>query len=204
MRLTFRKQFAEGICVMLGQGLALELIVTNDVDSFSLSQQRWLDAIIASAEDAISEFDYRSAQQCGSRFDKDFVVVAGGRSIATIRFNDGENALVLLFKLAVSKAERAQQFDAAKFKPYEIIRIVDDAHLIRFRVPHADLMCCDRHFVHLLTHPDAQSGYRGPVTCLVLSPVPCLYGLRWLNIWSLLTSLNMMKAKKAIRTTKAA
>jgi len=50
------------------------------------------------------------------------------------------DALVFLFELAVGEPKRTQQFHAAKFKPDKIVGVVDDAHLISFRVPHAHLM----------------------------------------------------------------
>ena len=45
---------------------------------------------------------------------------------------------MLDFQLAVGKAKRAQQFDAADLKPDQIVGIVDNAHLVGFSIAHAD------------------------------------------------------------------
>jgi hypothetical protein len=119
--------------------LAAELIVADDVDGLAFGEELALSSLwVGCAEDAICKFDDGAAEQSGAGLDLNLVVVAGRGAIAAAGFNHGENALMLGFKLAVSEAEGAEQLDAAYLKPDQIIRVVDDAHLVGFGIADAD------------------------------------------------------------------
>ena len=54
-----------------------------------------------------------------------------------MRVGDYDVAIVLRFHALVLDAERAHQFHAADLEPDQIVRVVDDAHLVGFGVAHA-------------------------------------------------------------------
>jgi len=120
------------------QVLLLHLAVADHVDGFAFCQERGFFALGGFAEDAIGEFEDRAAQQGGTAFDQNLVVIAGRGAIAAGDFDHRENAAVLLFQLAVREAEGAEQFDAADFEPDEVVGIVDDAHLVGLCVADSD------------------------------------------------------------------
>src|SRR6202021_1322517 len=47
-------------------------------------------------------------------------------------------ALILLLELAVLKAQSAHQFDASDLEPHEVVRVINDTHLVGFRIADTD------------------------------------------------------------------
>ena len=75
---------------------------------------------------------------CVTRCGRQHIVKSGGPLVAAIGFGDDDEAIVLDLHLLVFKAQLAAKLDAARFKPDEIICVIDDAHLVGFRITHAD------------------------------------------------------------------
>ncbi len=71
-------------------------------------------------------------------FEQQLVVVARGRFVAAIGFDDRDVAIVVDLHLFVLEAELAQELDPAKLKPDEEVGVVDDSHLIGLGITHAD------------------------------------------------------------------
>ena len=76
--------------------------------------------------------------------DLDDVVVAGGGAVAAGGFYYWQDAAVFGFEGAIVEAERAQELDTAQFKPDQVVGVVDDTHLVCFRVADA-LFCYEWH-----------------------------------------------------------
>ena len=111
---------------MLGrQRFFVELVVADYVDSFTFGKELRLFAFVALAENTVGELQDRAAQQRGTGLNQDLIVVAGRGLVAASGFNHGQNALVVLFQLAVSEAKGAKQLDAANLKPDQVVGIVE-------------------------------------------------------------------------------
>jgi hypothetical protein len=126
---------------MGGQGFAVQLIVADNVDRLAFGKESGIFTFGSFAENSISELDDRATQERRAGFDEDLVVVASRRAIAAAGIDDGKDAVVIDLKLAVGEAERAKEFDAPDLKPYQVVGIVDDAHLVGFSI--ADANFCD-------------------------------------------------------------
>src|SRR5882672_4946612 len=78
------------------------------------------------------------------RAHQDFVIIEHGGLVAATRVNNGDEAIVFALHFLVGEAELAQQFDAANLEPDEMIRVIDDAHLVSLGVADADAGFIDR------------------------------------------------------------
>ena len=116
-----------------------ETVVADHVHRFSFGQQNRFGVGDILAQDAIRKFEHGAAQHGGAGLDENDVVVARGGAIAATGLDDRENALMLHFERLVAEAEGAENFNAAQLEPDQVVGVVDDAHLIGFRVAHADL-----------------------------------------------------------------
>ncbi len=90
------------------------------------------------AVDGVGEAQNRTADAGDACADDELVVVARGRLVARRGFDDGDHAAFLLLHGFVVEAHGADEFDAADFKPDEVVGVVDDAHLVGFGIAHAD------------------------------------------------------------------
>src|ERR671925_1402831 len=83
--------------------------------------------------------------------------------VAAVHVRHHNAAVIFLFHLFVFHAQRAHQFHAAHFKPDQKVGVIDDSHLVRFRITHA-------HFcIVIFEHFDLS----------VYSGLPCQTGLRF-------------------------
>jgi len=108
--------------------------IGNDVGGFALGKH----VRVVAAQDAIAKLEDRSAQRGHAGFNDELIVIAGRGFVTTVHFNDGNEAVVFHFHRFVLEAELAQQLHPANFKPDKKICIVDDAHLVGFRVAHTN------------------------------------------------------------------
>src|SRR5580700_4878705 len=105
---------------MLGQRLALQLVVADYVYRLALGEERVFLALVSLAQNTISELEDRAAHHCRPRLNENLIVVARRRAIAATRLDHRKNAAVIGFEAAVGQAQRAQQFHAAQLKPDQV------------------------------------------------------------------------------------
>ena len=86
--------------------------------------------------DLVRELHPHGRQHAARRSDLDLVVVARRLAVLAVRLDDRQREPRLLH-LAIAPAERAQQVGARHLEPDEVVRVVDDAHLVGFGVAHA-------------------------------------------------------------------
>ena len=94
-----------------------------------------------------------------------------------------QNAAVVFLHVVIGKAQRAQHLDAANLKPDQVVGVVDDAHLVGFGIAHPD----GRDHWHLSRTFSGLKRNRRPG----IAGPPEAYGLTWLNMASLATSLKL-------------
>jgi hypothetical protein len=92
----------------------------------------------SAAAHLVSEADHPRAGLRNPRPNHDLVVVAGGeQEPATHLRNRQQDALGL--HVAVADTPLAAELDSTHFHPDQVVRVIHHAHLVRFRIPHADL-----------------------------------------------------------------
>ncbi|MCU1259164.1 MAG: molybdopterin synthase subunit MoaD / molybdopterin synthase subunit MoaE [Bryobacterales bacterium] len=89
---------------------------------------------IALAAHFIAEADHFGVGFFHDRSDQHLVVETGGAEVAAVRFHYDQEEAVLALHVAVSEAERAAEIDAGDFHPDQVIRVINDAHLVGFGV----------------------------------------------------------------------
>src|SRR5208282_5054755 len=88
-------------------------------------------------QDFISE-SHGSALSFGhARADRELVVESRRTLVAARGLGDDDEAVVLDFHLLVLESKLAAKLDAAHFEPREVISIIDQPHLVGFRVSNA-------------------------------------------------------------------
>ena len=85
----------------------------------------------------VAELHPHRRQQPPLRPDLQLVVVARRPRVLAVRFDHRQRHAGLLH-LAIAPAERPQQVGARHLEPHEVVGVVDDAHLVGFRVADAD------------------------------------------------------------------
>src|ERR1700733_9786133 len=80
----------------------------------------------------------RIANVSQMRANDDLIVIACRSLVAAARIYDGDATSIVLFHIAIGKADLPQEFHAANLEPDEMVGVIDDAHLVSFRVAHAD------------------------------------------------------------------
>src|SRR5438552_15669038 len=85
----------------------------------------------------------------------DLIVVANGCLVAATRVHDRNKATVILLHLAIRKSEVPQQFDPPDLEPDEMVRMIDDPHLVSFGIAHAQ-----PHLAPAIAHLPLQRGFR--------------------------------------------
>ena len=93
-------------------------------------------AASAGAHDLVAEPHAHRRQQLARRPDLELVVVPRRLAVVAVRFDHRQREAVG-FHLAIAPAGVAQQIGAADLEPDEVVRVVDDAHLVGFGVAHA-------------------------------------------------------------------
>ena len=93
-------------------------------------------AASASAHHFVGELHAHRREQRPRRPHLEVVVVLRRFAIRAVRF-DHRQREALDLHLAIAPARLAQQVGAADLEPHEVVRVVDDAHLVGFGVAHA-------------------------------------------------------------------
>src|SRR6185437_6231699 len=87
-------------------------------------------------------------------YDDELIIVTRRGFVPAVRLDNRNETVVLNFHGLVVEAELTQQFHASNFKPHQKIGIIDDTHLVGFRIAHAksNLTChttpAEIQFVH--------------------------------------------------------
>ena len=116
----------------VGKVLHVPGAVTGNVDGVASGQK----LVVALAKEFVAKFQgailgFEDAGAHGEEF-----IVAGGVMIAAMNVGNDDEGIVLDFHEFVIEAERAHQFDAADFKPDQVIGVIHNAHLVGFGVAH--------------------------------------------------------------------
>jgi len=113
---------------------ALHVFSNDDVDGFPFAK----DGAVRFALDAVPKMNDGTADSGDVGLDEQLIVVPCGRFVAYVYIDDRDSAAFLDFHPAIVEAMLPHQFDSANFEPDEVVRVVDDAHLVRFGVANAD------------------------------------------------------------------
>src|SRR5579862_5306551 len=73
----------------------------------------------------------------------DLVIIVHRSTIAALRVDDRDTAVVFALHVFIAEAKLAKKFYAAYFEPDEMIRVIDDAHLVGFSIADADASFAD-------------------------------------------------------------
>src|ERR1700722_13179600 len=119
--------------ILLRQRLRAPFAVADDVNRFAGGQQ--LAGLVM--EDLVTERNGAALGRRHSRADAQRIVIAGRAAVAAFGFGDDGETVILKFHAAVVEAALPQIFDAPNFKINEIVRVIDDAHLVRLGVADA-------------------------------------------------------------------
>ena len=84
-------------------------------------------------QDGIRKRDNFAVHAIESGLDQNRVVIARGRNVTTCRFGDG-HVRALFFHVAIVEAEALAKVCASDLHPHQVIRIIDNAHLVGFGV----------------------------------------------------------------------
>src|SRR5882724_4031649 len=125
---------SQGGQVLFRQVARLEISVGNDMRSLAFSQQ----GVVAGAHEFVSENNDALTKITDVGPHDQFVVVECGSLVAATSIDQGDEELIVLLHLLVGKAKLAHQVDPPDFKPDEVIRVVNNAHLVSFSVMDAD------------------------------------------------------------------
>src|SRR3984893_19500023 len=91
----------------------------------------------------------------------DFIVITRRSLVAAARIDHGDAAAIFCLHVAVGKTELPQQFHSADFKPNEVIGLIDNPHLVGFRVAHPNTSLSDHRVMVLAsTHSPFHTGLR--------------------------------------------
>ncbi len=82
--------------------------------------------------------------------------------VTAVQIRNHDAAVVFDLHALVFKAQRAHQLHAANLEPHQIIRVINYAHLIRFRVAHAHfrVMIFNHSHVPYFSESPCQTGFR--------------------------------------------
>ena len=97
---------------------------------------RWPASSVGRPDDLVGELHAHRRQQRAARPHLDLIVVARRLAVLAVRLDDRQREPVG-FHLAIGPARVAEQVGAADLEPDEVVRVVDDAHLVGFGVAHA-------------------------------------------------------------------
>ena len=122
---------------------------------FSLRQQ----FAVIGAHQFISEVDYRLADIFQLRTHDYLIIVTDGRFVPAAGIDHSYEASIVLFHIAIGKAELAEQFNASDLEPDEMIGMINHAHLIGLGVanPQAGFGGCG---MVIAVHSPLQRGFR--------------------------------------------
>src|SRR5439155_16163992 len=99
---------------------------------------------LVAADDLIIEADADGSQQRRARPDFELIVVPGRTPVVAVRL-DHRKLHALVFHGAITVASVAEPVRAANLEPYEVVRVIHDAHAVGLGIAHADVRAADTH-----------------------------------------------------------
>ena len=90
-------------------------------------------AAIGSSNDLVIKLDAHGRQLAARRAYRHLVIVPGALPVFAVHFNDRQLDAVF-FHRSVGPARATQPVRPANLEPDQIVRVIDDAHLVGFRV----------------------------------------------------------------------
>lgn len=123
---------------MLGERGGPQFAVQKNMIGTAGGEEARCFAIFGDGPHLISERDGAMVRAGDDGGDFDFIVIARGAQIAAIDLGDREENAVIALEIFVAETVGAAVIDAGNFHPDEIVGVVDDAHLIGFRIAHAN------------------------------------------------------------------
>src|SRR5216683_4739116 len=127
-----RRRRPQNGSIFFGQKLGLAVAAANHVQRFSDCKQlpiRVAKHFVRKSNGTVSRL--RDARAHAQHF-----VIARGGVVAAAHVGDDDVAVVVDFHALVFDAQRAHQLHAPDFKPDQVIRVIDHAHLVGLRVTH--------------------------------------------------------------------
>ena len=125
---------ANGIAVFGGKRFFRHGAIANHVYRLSLGKQER----VRLAQHTIAKLHHEAAHPCHSRFNYDLVVVSCGGAITALRLNHRQMTVICQLHFLVIEAELTQKLNPANFEPDEIVRVIDNAHLVGLSVANAN------------------------------------------------------------------
>src|ERR1700730_262906 len=145
--------------IFFRQKLRLAIAAANYVKRLARGEQ----CLVAVTKNFIGESNGAVSRLRNACAHAEYLVIESGGVVVAAHVDNHDMAVVLDFHALVLDAPRAHQLYAANFEPNQVIRVVDHAHLIGFRVAHSYRRVVMLHGLH---DPD----YSG---------LPCQIGLRF-------------------------
>jgi hypothetical protein len=108
------------------------------INSYERSSRRDQSRVGDGVRDQIIEHHTTGARLSQARSNTNDVVVASGRVESRRQLGDGESDPGALH-FGVAQAARSDEVGPSDFAPHEIVRVIDDTHLVGFGVPNAKL-----------------------------------------------------------------
>src|SRR5262249_40810595 len=96
---------------------------------------------VGSSNHLIVELHSDRRHDGGGRHNLELIVVPRRLAIFAVGFDDRQRKAVR-FHLTIAPPGEAQQVGASDFEPHEVVRVVDDSHLIGFSVPNTNPADC--------------------------------------------------------------
>src|SRR6266481_3642605 len=149
------REGAKFFSIFLRQLFWLAVFSANHVSGCSCSE----DAMVRVAQKFVGISHDAIAGLRNTRSHPQQFVVTRWRKIPATGFGYHDVAVIFGFHLLVFEAERAHQFDAADFKPDQVVGVIDHAHLIGFGVPHSNRRVVIR-LAGIESHSSFQTGLR--------------------------------------------
>src|SRR5258708_6656050 len=117
----------------------------------------------------IPEADYFLSHMFQIRENNNLVIIVYGSLIAAAGIDHGDEAVVFALHILIAEAKLAEEFHPSHFKPYEMISVIDDPHLIGFSIADADTRLIHRRRIF----------YPGRHRCIAPLHRPVHFGLRF-------------------------
>src|SRR4029077_4518908 len=98
---------------------------------------------VGCAHQFVAEVNHGLADVLQTRANDDLVIVQRGSLVAATGVDYRDEAVVLLLHIFVRKPKLPEEFHTTDFEPDEMVRMIDDAHLVGFGVTHANARFID-------------------------------------------------------------
>ena len=82
----------------------------------------------------------------------DLVIETRRADISALRFRDGQKNVITDFHVLIIEANRLTIFYARNFHPYQVVGVIDNAHLVSFGITDANGTQVWRHYLNCRWH----------------------------------------------------